>query len=88
MKKLDHEKICRMYREGYELDEIMYEVGCHRKDYLKCILAKYGVPIRDRRYIDKGKIRNLYKYHRTPEWIADDLNLPIEEVMKVLEEKV
>ena len=86
-KKLDHKKVCSMYKEGYSLQDIADEVGCKRKDYLLCILRDNNIPITpDRRFIDKSKIRNLYKYHRTPEWIADDMNLTIEEVMEVLNE--
>lgn len=81
--RIDHEKIYRLWREGYSIDYITTAVGSIDPGYIRGLIQrKYG-KITDRR-IDHGKIFALREAGWSVYRIAEEMKIPDAEVTKIL----
>lgn len=85
MKKLDRDRIYRMWEEGYSIDAITQEVGSRSPGHIREIIQKKYGRI-DPLFIDRGKIFALRKAGWTVTKIAEEMKLPNQEIVNILKE--
>lgn len=87
VKKLDHDKIRELYKEGYSFNEIATAVGAKSTLYIQQILKQSGLWT-GHKEIDTGKIKALRKAGWSITDIVFEMGLPAETVKEVLNETV
>lgn len=81
--RIDHEKIYRLWREGYSIDYITSAVGSIDPSYIRGLIQRKFGKISERR-IDHGKIFALRKVGWSVTKIAQEMKIPDAEVTKIL----